>query len=260
MIDEKEKQGIYNLKTTSLSVLVPVYNEEVFVEKSLKRLFTLNKSPFLQKIQVIVVNDCSTDATPKILKNFSANLPEGMNKFEWIFIDHKRNQGKGKAIRTAMNKADCEISIIHDADLEYHPKNILRMIPIFIKEEADAVFGSRFMTYRFKRVLMFRHELGNRFLTFLSNLVSNFNLTDMETCYKAVRTNLLKSIPLEYNDFRIEPELTIKLAKRKAKLFEIPIDYSGRTYEEGKKINWTDGVKAILAIARVGLSKDIVKS
>ena len=138
--------------------------------------------------------------------------------------------------------ADGEYAVIHDADLEYHPKDILRMVDVFVREGADAVFGSRFAGGESRRVLLFRHQIGNKLLTFLTNLVTNLNLTDMETCYKAVRTDLLRSIPIVSNDFRLEPELTIKLAKREARIFEVPICYSGRTYQEGKKIGWRDGV------------------
>jgi len=245
------------MKKISLSVLVPAYNEEYLIEESLKRLFVLEDSPYLSQIQVIVVNDGSKDGTAEILNRLSKELPQKNDRFDWKFITHETNRGKGKAIQTALNKATCEISIIHDADLEYFPKDILRMIPLFIEEGADAVYGSRFMVHEYRRVLMFRHELGNRFLTFFSNLVSNLNLTDMETCYKAVRTSLLKSIPIKSNDFRIEPELTIKLAKRDARIFEIPINYSGRTYSEGKKISWRDGFKGLWAIMKFGFSDDI---
>ena len=161
------------------------------------------------------------------------------------------------AIRTALAEADGEISVIHDADLEYHPKDLLRIVKVFVEEQADAVFGSRFAGGEARRALLFRHELGNRLLTFLTNWVTNVNLTDMETCYKAVRTDLLKSIPLRSNDFRMEPELTIKLAKREARIFEVPISYSGRTYQEGKKINWRDGLKALWAILRFWLTDEI---
>jgi glycosyltransferase involved in cell wall biosynthesis len=242
---------------TSLSVLVPVYNEEDFVEESLSRLFVLEESQLLERIQVIVVDDNSTDKTDEILKRLSKELPLESKKIVWKFLHHECNMGKGKAVQTALREASCEISIIHDADLEYSPKDILRMVPLFVEQGADAVYGSRFMVYEYRRVLMFRHELGNKFLTFLSNLISNLNLTDMETCYKAIKTSLLKSIPIKSNDFRFEPEITIKLAKRNAKVFEISINYYGRTYHEGKKINWKDGCKAIWAILKFGLSEDI---
>jgi hypothetical protein len=133
------------------------------------------------------------------------------------------------------------------------------MMPVFVNEQADAVFGSRFLSGDYRRVLFFYHQLGNQFLTLLTNLITNYNMSDMETCYKAIRTPLFKSIPIESNDFRLEPEITIKLAKRRAKLFEVPIRYAGRTYEEGKKINWKDGVKALSAIIKFSFSRDIIK-
>jgi glycosyltransferase involved in cell wall biosynthesis len=243
----------------SLSVLVPVYNEEALVAESLRRFLDLAECPCFNRIQIIIVNDGSKDNSAneisEFLRDVAASTPPGL--FEWILLHHETNLGKGKAVQTALNRATGEISIIHDADLEYYPRDIIKMIPLFIEEKADAVFGSRFAAAEFRRVLMFRHELGNKLITFLCNWASNLNLTDVETCYKAVRTDLLKSIPLESNDFRIEPELTIKLAKRRAKIFEVPIRYSGRTYHEGKKINWKDGVKAIGAIVRFGFSDNI---
>ena len=245
------------MNKTSLSVLVPVYNEEYLVEESLNRLFVLEESPYLDKAQVIVVNDCSTDNTGKILQRLASELPVKSKMLEWKFINHKENMGKGGAVQTALKDATGEISVVHDSDLEYYPKDILRMIPLFVERGADAVYGSRFAVHEYRRVLMFRHELGNKFLTLLSNLVSNLNLTDIETCYKAIRTDLLKSIPIRSNDFRIEPEITIKLAKRNARIYEIPINYSGRTYQEGKKIDWWDGFKAIWAILSFGFSDDI---
>jgi glycosyltransferase involved in cell wall biosynthesis len=241
---------------TSLSVLVPVYNEECLVEASLERLDLLETSPLLERVQVIVVDDCSSDSTPEVLRRLEAERAARKCKTEWLFLRHEKNGGKGRAIRTALARADCAISVIHDADLEYHPRDLLRIVRVFEEEDADAVFGSRFVTGEWRRVLLFWHEMGNRLLTLLTNMVTNLNLTDMETCYKAVKTDLLKSIPIVSNDFRLEPELTIKLAKRRARLFEVPISYSGRTYEEGKKINWRDGFKALWAIARFALAKD----
>jgi SAM-dependent methyltransferase len=149
---------------------------------------------------------------------------------------------------------DTDLVVIHDADLEYHPGDLLKMVEVFLCEEADAVFGSRFMSGGYKRALFFRHSLGNKFLTFLCDLVCDLNLTDMETCYKMVRADLLKSIPLESSTFDVEPELAIKLAKRGARIFEVPINYSGRTYREGKKIGWKDGVRALVAIFRYAAS------
>jgi glycosyltransferase involved in cell wall biosynthesis len=244
---------------TSLSILVPAYNEEHLVQESLRRLLILGESAYLSKVQIIVVNDGSSDRTAEAVQEFFDKEKGQGGKFEWILINHLENLGKGKAIQTALARATCEIAIIHDADLEYHPKDILKMIPLFLFEEADAVYGSRFAVAEYRRVLMYRHELGNRFITFLCNLISNLNLTDVETCYKAVRTDLLKSIPIKSNDFRFEIEVTMKLAKRNAILFEVPISYSGRNYEEGKKINWKDGLKALWAILNFAVSDDIFR-
>jgi len=245
-------------RRTSLSVLVPVYNEQYLIYTSLERLKILDTSPYLERVEVIVVDDGSNDGSPGVIERFKQEQTGDVgSKVAWYFLRHEKNSGKGQAIKTALERATCEISVIHDADLEYHPKDLLRMVKVFVEEEADAVFGSRFAGGEVRRVLFFRHELGNRFLTFLTNLVTNLNISDMETCYKAVRTQLFKSIPIEANDFRIEPELTIKLAKRHARIFEVPINYSGRTYEEGKKINWRDGVRALHAIIKFALSDKI---
>ena len=240
---------------TSLSVLVPVYNEQYLVAESLGRLEVLAASPHLERIEVIVVDDCSTDGTAAVLSAFAAS--RAGSRVTWRFSRHERNGGKGAAIRTALAQATCELSVIHDADLEYHPRDLLRVVQVFVEEKADAVFGSRFAGGQVRRALPYRHQLGNKFLTFLCNVATNLNLTDMETCYKAVRTDLLKSIPIESNDFRLEPELTIKLAKRQARIFEVPISYSGRSYQEGKKIGWRDGLKALAAIVRFRISDEV---
>ena len=242
----------------SLSVLVPVYNEQYLVESSLRRLEVLAGSPWLNRVCVIVVNDASKDRTGEVLKTIRKNLEQpGATRLEWIFQDHQKNQGKGAAIRTALQSVDTDLVVIHDADLEYHPEDLLKMIPLFDAEDADAVYGSRFLASDYRRVLFFRHSLGNKLLTLLTNFVTDLNLTDMETCYKMVRADLLKSIPLESNRFGIEPEITVKLAKREARIFEIPIRYSGRTYTEGKKITWKDGVRALGALLKYGISDRI---
>ncbi|HET6923102.1 MAG TPA: glycosyltransferase, partial [Anaeromyxobacteraceae bacterium] len=253
------------------------------VAASLARLQVLETSPDLERVQVVVVDDSSRDRSPEVLAAFArergialapapphASRGSGtgpieavergrgrQGKIDWLFLHHARNGGKGAAIRTALARAECALSVIHDADLEYHPRDILRIVKVFVEEKADAVFGSRFAGGEARRVLLFRHEIGNKALTFLTNLVTNLNLTDMETCYKAVRTDLLRSIPIVSNDFRLEPELCIKLAKREARIFEIPISYSGRTYQEGKKIGWTDGFRALWAILRFALSDEV---
>ena len=245
--------------STSLSVIVPAYNEQYLVEASLERLKILETSPLLHRVQVVVVNDGSKDSTAEAIARFRNSLEPDRpdSKLQWIWLQHDRNQGKGAAIRTALAHAECELVVIHDADLEYHPWDLLQMIELFLYEDADAVFGSRFMSGGHKRALFFRHALGNKFLTFLCDLVSDLNLTDMETCYKMVRADLLKSIPLESSTFDVEPELAIKLAKRGARVFEVPISYSGRTYREGKKIGWRDGVRALWAILHYGASSRI---
>ena len=266
---------------TSLTVLVPVYNEQHLVATSLARLEVLAEAPQLARVQVVVVDDSSRDATGSVLRAFAAErgialapalpaAPRGAapplatvlgrgrhGGIDWVFLQHERNGGKGAAVRTALAHAECEITVIHDADLEYHPRDLVRIVNVFVEDGADAVFGSRFAGGEARRALLFRHELGNRLLTFLSNLITNVNLTDMETCYKAVRTSLLRSIPIVSNDFRLEPELTIKLAKREARIFEVPISYSGRTYQEGKKIGWRDGFRALIAMLRFWVSDEI---
>ena len=248
-----------NRSSTTLSVIVPAYNEQYLVEASLNGLAVLDESPRLQQIKVIVVNDCSTDATAEAIRRFQNHLESGQDfkKFAWIWLEHAKNMGKGAAIRTALEYVDTQLVVIHDADLEYHPRDLLQMVELFLYEDADAVFGSRFMSGGYKRAIFFRHELGNKLLTFLCDMVCDLNLTDMETCYKMVRADLLKSIPLQSSTFDVEPELAIKLAKRGSRIFEVPISYSGRTYAEGKKINWKDGVRALWAIFRYSLSDKI---
>ena len=241
--------------STTLSILVPVYNEQYLVRPSLERLRILTESPLLGRIDIIVVDDGSTDHTTAVLREFELSVAAAPNpKLEWLFLRHEVNQGKSAGIQTALNHANAELTVIHDSDLEYHPLDLLKMVQVFLDEQADAVFGSRFLASEYRRVLFFRHELGNRFLTLLCNVVSDLNLTDMETCYKMVRTTLLKSVPLVGKGFEFEPEIAIKLAKRGARIFEVPIRYAGRTYQEGKKISWKDGIRAIVAILRFGYS------
>jgi glycosyltransferase involved in cell wall biosynthesis len=245
-------------RPVSLSILVPVYNEQYLVETSLQRLEVLAESPLIERVRVIVVNDASTDQSSAALRQFRGSIPGSkLSAFEWIFLDHEENRGKGAAIRTAIAHVDTDLTVIHDADLEYHPSDLEKMIPLFLTEDADAVFGSRFLSGDFRRVLLFRHSLGNKLITLLTNLVTDLNLTDIETCYKMVRSDLLKSIPWESDRFGIEPEITVKLAKRNARIFEIPIRYSGRTYAEGKKITWKDGVRALGALIKFGISDRI---
>jgi glycosyltransferase involved in cell wall biosynthesis/phospholipid N-methyltransferase len=248
----------------SLSVLVPVYNEQHVVAASLARLAILEGCDFLSSIEVIVVDDGSTDATAQVLADFkreriAASSNGNASKLRWSFHRHPQNLGKGAAIRTAIALATGDVSVIHDADLEYHPRDLINLLRVFIEQQADAVYGSRFAGGLVRRVLLYRHQVGNRFLTFLCNMITNLNLTDVWTCYKAIRTPLLKSIPLVSNDFGIEPEITIKLAKREALIFEVPISYFGRTYDEGKKIGWRDGIRALRAMFRFKISDAIYR-
>jgi glycosyltransferase involved in cell wall biosynthesis len=244
----------------SLSVLVPVFNEAYLVSESLARLRLLEESPLLSDVEVIVVDDGSTDRTAEVLEIFrQAELARPGRRMRFELAHHEHNRGKGAAVRTGLALATNELTAIHDSDLEYHPQDLLRMAQVFLEEPADAVFGSRFAGGEARRALLYRHHLGNKLLTTLANLVSDLNLTDVETGYKMVRTELLRSLPLRSDDFRLEPELCIKLARRGARIFEVPIRYSGRTYQEGKKVQWADGLRALEAIARFALSDDLYR-
>ena len=248
----------------SLSVLVPVFNEQHVVAASLSRLAILEGCDFLSSIEVIVVDDGSTDRTAQVLSDFARERETfstngSASKIRWKFHRHPKNLGKGAAIRTAIGMATGDVTVIHDADLEYHPRDLVNLLRVFVEQHADAVYGSRFAGGLVRRVLLYRHQVGNRLLTLLCNLLSNLNLTDVWTCYKAIRTPLLKSIPLVSDDFGIEPEITIKLAKREAIIFEVPISYFGRTYDEGKKIGWRDGIRALRAMLRFAISDAIYR-
>jgi glycosyltransferase involved in cell wall biosynthesis/phospholipid N-methyltransferase len=236
----------------ALSVLVPVYNERHVVEASLRRLLGV-QSPVMRSMQVIVVDDHSTDGSWEILERVAAG------DARVTLHRHERNMGKGAALRTALTHATGDVTIVHDADLEYNPADIPAVLVPFIEEGADAVFGSRYLSAPYRRALMHRHTLINKGLTNISNWLTDLNLTDIETCYKAVKTELLKSIPLRSDDFRFEVELTFKLAKRRARVFEVPIRYLPRTMEEGKKIRARDGLLAILAMIRFWIVDDIYK-
>jgi glycosyltransferase involved in cell wall biosynthesis len=245
--------------STTLSVIVPAYNEQYLIGSSLARLGVLAESPLLESVKIIVVDDGSSDGTADAIRLFRESIEsrEADPKVTWVWLRHAKNSGKGAAIRTGLEQVDTELVVIHDADLEYLPRDLLSMVQVFLCEDADAVFGSRFLSGGHKRALFFRHALGNKLLTFLCDLVCDLNLTDMETCYKMVRTDLLKSIPLESSTFDVEPELAIKLAKRGSRIFEVPISYSGRTYGEGKKIGWRDGFRALWAILHYAMSSKI---
>ncbi|MBI3649487.1 MAG: glycosyltransferase [Acidobacteria bacterium] len=233
-----------------LSILVPVYNERHVIEASLQRVLAL-KHELISSLEIIIVDDCSTDGTRERLQRF-AEEDERI-----ILLFHEQNQGKGAAIRTALTRATGDIILMHDADLEYNPADIPALLVPFAKEGADAVFGSRYLSAPYRRALMYRHTLVNKILTVLGNWFTDLALTDIETCYKAVNATLLKSIPLRSNDFRCEVEIVFKLAKRRARIFEVPIRYQPRTAEEGKKIRARDGLLALFAMLRFWLIDDI---
>ncbi len=235
-----------------LSVLVPVYNERHVVAASLRRLLALQHE-LIDSLEVIVVDDHSTDGSWEILQELAAE------DARITLLRHEHNQGKGAAIRTAIAEATGDISLIHDADLEYNPGDIPSLLVPFAKEGADAVFGSRYLSASYRRALMYRHTLINKGLTEFGNWLTDLFLTDIETCYKAINTGLLKSIPLRSNDFRFEVEIVSKLAKRRARVFEVPIRYLPRSQEEGKKIRARDGLWALLAMLRFWLIDDLYK-
>ena len=233
-----------------LSILVPVYNEKAVVETSLAKVLAAPLPDGVDR-EIILVNDCSTDGTKEILDRIAAANPE-------MRLIHKPvNEGKGAAIRTAIQHATGDFCLVQDADLEYDPNEYPKLLRPLLDGNADAVFGSRYLTAEQTRVLPYWHSLMNRTLTMLSNMFCNLNLTDMETCYKVFRTDLLKSIPIRSNRFGFEPEVTMKSAKRKLRIYEVPISYHGRTFEEGKKIGPKDGIKALIAIVYFWLVDDL---
>jgi glycosyltransferase involved in cell wall biosynthesis len=232
---------------------MPVYNERFLVRAAVERVLEV-ESPRIAKLDLILVDDGSTDGTREILAELAAKHGERVT-----VITHAQNQGKGAAVRTGLEQAQGWVTVVQDADLEYDPRDLDLVLEPFLEEGADAVYGSRFLSGRFRRVLYYRHSIANRLLTTLCNLITDLNLSDMETCTKAVRTSLLRSIPIRSNDFRIEPELTIKLAKRGARLFEVPIRYAGRTYQEGKKIRARDGLLAVGAMLRFWVIDDLYR-
>ena len=236
-----------------LSILIPLYNEEEFISALLDRVLAAPLPDGIER-EVIVVDDGSKDGSAEIAEEFSRQRPGVV-----LLIRHTKNQGKGAAIRTAIEHATGDFCVIQDADLEYDPREYGRLLKPMLESEADAVFGSRFMLAGERRVLYFWHAVGNRMLTTLCNMVADVNLTDMETCYKAFRTSLIQSIPLRSERFGIEPEITIKLSQRRARIYETPISYHGRTYEEGKKIGLKDAFEALYVILKTGLTRDIYK-
>lgn len=235
-----------------LSILIPVYNERSLVGALIQEVLRAELPPPLQR-EIIIVDDGSTDGTREYLREFTRKHPE------MVYREHPKNAGKTGAIRTAIELARGEFCIFQDADLEYSPHDYKHLLAPLCSGKADVVYGSRFLAREQRKVLFFWHSLGNKFLTLLSNAITDLNLTDMETGYKAFRTEILKSIPIRSERFGLEPEITIKVAKRKLRIYEVPINYHGRTYEEGKKITWKDGVHTLGVLLKYTLKNDLYK-
>jgi len=226
-----------------LSLVMPAFNEEATIQLALERCLA---QPFV--LEIVVVDDGSSDKTVAIAEAFDDPRIR--------VLRHDINQGKGAAIRTGIQAATGDYIGIQDADLEYDPVDLARLLVPLDQGLADAVYGSRFMSNDYHRVLYYWHSVGNRLLTTASNMLTNINLTDMETCYKVFRRDLIQSIPLEENRFGFEPEITVKLAKRNVRIYEVGISYAGRTYAEGKKIGWKDGVSAVRCLVKYRLKSE----
>ena len=226
----------------SLTVVVPCYNEE----KTIKQLITRVLEQDAVR-EVIIINDASTDNSRKLI--------EELQDQRIVFLENSINLGKGASVKKGFQIATSEYVLIQDADLEYSPEEYARLLNPLVSGYADVVFGSRFLTYDSRRALYFWHRVGNKFLTLLSNMFTNIDLTDMETCYKVMRTDIAKQIDIKEKRFGLEPELTAKLAKMKVRIYEVGISYRGRTYLEGKKITWKDGISAIRCIIKYNIFK-----
>lgn len=233
-----------------LSILVPVYNERAVVERSLSQVMAAPLPENMER-EIVIVDDCSTDGTSAILERLAAS------DARIRLIRHEVNRGKGAAVRTSIQHASGDFCLVQDADLEYDPSEYPRLLQPLLDGHADAVFGSRYLAGPQRRVLPFWHSMINKGLTLVSNMFCNLHVTDMETCYKVFRTDLLKSIPIRSNRFGFEPEITMKASKRKLRVYEVPISYHGRTYEEGKKIGWKDGIKVFGVILHYWLIDDL---
>ena len=232
-----------------LSIILPAYNEENTI---LEILNALNAFQPIHKIgkEIIVINDCSTDNTELRVRKFIATHPE----CPVVYHKHDTNKGKGAALHTGIRCAGGDWLIVQDADLEYDPEEINDLLKPVCRGMADVVYGSRFMGSKPHRILFFWHTIGNKLLTFLSNMFTNLNLTDMETCYKLFKTSIIQNIPLQEQRFGFEPEITAKIARiPEIRIYEVGISYYGRTYSEGKKINWKDGFRAIYCIVKYNL-------
>ncbi|EHQ28587.1 glycosyltransferase family 2 protein [Mucilaginibacter paludis] len=233
-----------------LSIIIPAYNESATISVILKRVLDAELPVGISK-EIIVVDDCSKDDTISQVNAFSAQHAVSIN-----LLQQQVNQGKGAAIRRGFSQATGDYCIVQDADLEYDPDEYQNLLKPVLKANADVVYGSRFMGDKPHRILFFWHSIGNAVLTFMSNMFTNLNLTDMETCYKLIRTSILQQIILEENRFGFEPEITAKIARIPGiKIYEVGISYYGRTYAEGKKINWKDGFRAIWCILKYNVFK-----
>jgi glycosyltransferase involved in cell wall biosynthesis len=226
----------------TLSVIIPCYNERA----TIRRIVDAVLASGIPSLEIIVVDDCSTDGTREILKTEIAPL---VGKI----IYHESNQGKGAALRSGFTQATGDYVIVQDADLEYDPREFPELLAPLLAGKADVVFGSRFLGGHEHRVLYFWHSVGNQFLTLISNMFTNLNLTDMECCYKMFRREIIQGIHIEENRFGFEPEITAKIARGGHRLYEVSVSYSGRTYAEGKKIGWRDGFRALYAIIKYNL-------
>jgi glycosyltransferase involved in cell wall biosynthesis len=236
-------------KISKLSIIIPAYNEAATIHLILDRLRAVRLINDIKK-EYILVNDCSTDKTEEVINQYMVEHPD----HDFQYFRHEVNKGKGAAIHTGISKASGEYLVIQDADLEYDPEEFNELLKPVLRANADVVYGSRFMGGNAHRILFFWHSIGNKFLTTLNNMFTNLNLTDMETCYKLCRTSIIQGIKLEENRFGFEPELTAKLARIKdIRIYEIGISYYGRTYQEGKKIGWKDGLRAIYCILKYNL-------
>jgi glycosyltransferase involved in cell wall biosynthesis len=232
-----------------ISIIVPAYNEAATISIVIDKLLNLTFINNIKK-EIIIVNDCSIDHTENLIQDI-IKRNQGV---EIVYFKHEKNSGKGAAIHTGIKNATGDYLIIQDADLEYDPNEINKLLKPVIDGYADVVYGSRFIGGSPHRILFFWHTIGNKFLTFLSNLFTNLNLTDMETCYKLFNTSIIKNIQLNEKRFGFEPEITTKIARIKnIRIYEVGISYYGRTYAEGKKINWKDGFRAIYCIIRYNL-------
>jgi len=232
-----------------LSIVIPAYNEAATIHHILDRIREVELIGDLEK-EVVLVNDCSTDSTRAAVQAYLKAHPS----FTIQYLEHRVNQGKGAALHSGIRQAGGEYIIIQDADLEYDPAEYNILLRPLLDDRADVVYGSRFMGGKPHRILFFWHSIGNKFLTFLSNAFTNLNLTDMETCYKLFRSPVLKNLDLREKRFGFEPEVTAKVARLPGiRIYEVGISYYGRTYAEGKKINWRDGLRAVYCILKYGL-------